>query len=118
MNESMNFGNLGFSTVTEEKVDNTPAFAKADNSTENTEPQVQDTPDEKVDLEEMKKKDAEAANDFEQASGNFKNYEEDAANFQSIDFGPMQKYLDDDDVTDISYSNGGQLWLKTLSKGV
>ncbi len=38
--------------------------------------------------------------------------------FSSMDFGPLKKYLDDDDVTDISYSNGGQLWLKTLSKGV
>ena len=26
--------------------------------------------------------------------------------------------MDNDDVTDISYSNGGQVWLKTLSKGV
>ena len=26
--------------------------------------------------------------------------------------------LDDDDVTDISYSNNGQLWIKTLSQGV
>lgn len=38
--------------------------------------------------------------------------------FSNMDFGPLKKYLEDDDVTDISYSNGGQLWLKTLSKGV
>lgn len=38
--------------------------------------------------------------------------------FSQIDFGLLQQYLDDDDVTDISYSNGGQLWLKTLSKGI
>ncbi len=38
--------------------------------------------------------------------------------FASMDFGPLKKYLDDDDITDISYSNGGQLWLKSLSKGV
>ena len=38
--------------------------------------------------------------------------------FSNMDFGPLKRYLDDDDVTDISYSNGGQLWLKTLSKGV
>ena len=38
--------------------------------------------------------------------------------FSNMDFGSLKKYLDDDDVTDISYSNGGQLWLKTLSKGV
>ena len=38
--------------------------------------------------------------------------------FDQIDFGELKKYLDDPDVTDISYSNGGQLWLKTLSKGI
>ena len=38
--------------------------------------------------------------------------------FSSMEFGPLKKYLEDDDVTDISYSNGGQVWLKTLSKGV
>lgn len=38
--------------------------------------------------------------------------------FTQVDFGPIQEYLDNDDVTDISYSNGGQVWLKTLSKGV
>ena len=38
--------------------------------------------------------------------------------FSNIDFGPLEKYLDDDNITDISYSNGGQLWLKTLDKGI
>ena len=38
--------------------------------------------------------------------------------FTQVDFGPLQEYLDNDDITDISYSNGGQVWLKTLSKGV
>ena len=38
--------------------------------------------------------------------------------FDQVDFGPLQEYLDNDDVTDISYSNGGQLWLKTLSHGI
>ena len=38
--------------------------------------------------------------------------------FSQVDFGELQKYLDNDDVTDISYSNNGQLWLKTLSKGI
>lgn len=38
--------------------------------------------------------------------------------FQQVDFGPLQQFLNNDDVTDISYSNGGQVWLKTLSKGV
>ena len=113
MNESMNFGDLGFSSVTAEQVDTTPAF-----STKEQEEKIEQE-DTKVDLEEMKKKDAEAASDFEKTTkGKVSNYEEDAANFSSIDFGPMQRYLDDDDITDISYSNGGQLWLKSLSKGV
>lgn len=38
--------------------------------------------------------------------------------FNNVDFGPLKKYLDDDDITDVSYSNNGQLWLKSLSKGV
>ena len=38
--------------------------------------------------------------------------------FQQVDFGPIKEYLENDDITDISYSNGGQVWLKTLSKGV
>ena len=38
--------------------------------------------------------------------------------FSQIDFGDLKQFLDNDDVTDISYSNNGQLWLKTLSKGL
>lgn len=38
--------------------------------------------------------------------------------FEQIDFGPLEILLKNDDVTDISYTNGGQLWLKTLSKGI
>ena len=38
--------------------------------------------------------------------------------FDQMDFGALQQYSDNDDVTDISYSNGGQLWLKTLSHGI
>ena len=38
--------------------------------------------------------------------------------FDQMDFGPLQEFLEDDDITDISYSNGGQVWLKTLSKGI
>ncbi len=38
--------------------------------------------------------------------------------FDQIDFGPLKPYLEDDDITDISYDNGGQVWLKTLSKGI
>lgn len=38
--------------------------------------------------------------------------------FSQVNFGELQQYLDNDDITDISYSNNGQLWLKTLSKGL
>ncbi len=38
--------------------------------------------------------------------------------FSQIDFGALKEYLENDDVTDISYSNNGQLWIKTLSKGL
>lgn len=38
--------------------------------------------------------------------------------FSQIDFGDLKQYLDDDDITDISYSNGGQIWLRSLSKGI
>lgn len=38
--------------------------------------------------------------------------------FSQIDFGPLLEYLNNDDITDISYSNGGQIWLKTLSRGI
>ena len=38
--------------------------------------------------------------------------------FKQVDFGPLLAYLNNDDITDISYSNNGQVWLKTLTKGV
>jgi len=38
--------------------------------------------------------------------------------FSQLDFGPLNEFITLDDITDISYSNGGQVWLKTLSKGV
>lgn len=38
--------------------------------------------------------------------------------FDQIDFGPLKEYLNTEDITDISYDNGGQIHLKTLSKGI
>ena len=38
--------------------------------------------------------------------------------FSNIDFGVLKGYLEDDNITDISYSNNGQVWLKSLDKGV
>ena len=42
----------------------------------------------------------------------------DEAVFSQMDFGPLNEFLADDQITDISYSNGGQVWLKTLDKGI
>ena len=38
--------------------------------------------------------------------------------FSQIDFGPIKEFLDDDNITDVSYGNNGQIHLKTLDKGV
>ena len=38
--------------------------------------------------------------------------------FSQLDFGPLKEFLETDDITDISYSNGGQVWLKSLTKGI
>lgn len=38
--------------------------------------------------------------------------------FSQIDFGPLKEFLEDDNITDVSYTNGGQIWLKSLDKGV
>ena len=38
--------------------------------------------------------------------------------FAQIDFGPLSEFLQNDDITDISYSNNGQIHLKTLSSGI
>ena len=38
--------------------------------------------------------------------------------FSQIDFGPLKEFLDNDDITDVSYTNNGQIWVKSLSQGV
>ena len=38
--------------------------------------------------------------------------------FQQMDFGPLEPLLLDDDITDISYDNNGQIWFRSLSKGI
>lgn len=37
--------------------------------------------------------------------------------FEQLDFGAFIDYIKDDDITDISYSNNGQIWIRSLSKG-
>lgn len=38
--------------------------------------------------------------------------------FSQIDFGPIKEFLEDDNVTDVEYNNQGQIYIKTLDKGV
>ena len=38
--------------------------------------------------------------------------------FSQIDFGFLEPLLEDEDITDISYSNGGNLFVKTLTQGI
>ncbi len=37
--------------------------------------------------------------------------------FDKLDFGPLRPLLDNDDITDISYCNGGQIWIRSLTQG-
>ncbi len=37
--------------------------------------------------------------------------------FDKLDFGPLKPLLDNDDITDISFCNGGQIWIRSLNQG-
>ena len=37
--------------------------------------------------------------------------------FDKLDFGPLRPLLDNDDITDISFCNGGQIWVRSLNQG-
>ena len=37
--------------------------------------------------------------------------------FDKLDFGAFRPLLDNDDITDTSYSNGGQIWIRSLTQG-
>ena len=37
--------------------------------------------------------------------------------FEQLDFGAFKEYIDNDDITDISYTNNGQIWIRSLSQG-
>ena len=37
--------------------------------------------------------------------------------FEQLDFGAFTEYINNDDITDISYSNNGQIWIRSLTKG-
>ena len=126
MSESMNIGNIGFgnassgSVISDNKDNVTPVTQSSEVETQTTQPQQLDLMAGVKEAQEAAKakEEEEAIKDFKNTSVRKSNEEKDADNFSQIDFGPLKKYLDDDDITDISYSNGGQLWLKTLSKGV
>lgn len=133
MNESMNFGNIGFGNVSsnnnnapeiknennDNNVENTTELPSVETKTENGQIDLMAGVKEAKEAEEKKKLEEEQAiQDFKKAHAKKSNMERDADNFSQIDFGPLKRYLDDDDITDISYSNNGQLWLKSLEKGV
>lgn len=40
-----------------------------------------------------------------------------ASIFDKLDFGPFRSLLDNDDITDISYDNNGQIWIRSLTQG-
>ena len=37
--------------------------------------------------------------------------------FDKLDFGPLRALLDNDDITDVSFDNGGQVWVRSLEQG-
>lgn len=37
--------------------------------------------------------------------------------FDKLDFGPLRSLLDNDDITDISFDNNGQIWIRSLAQG-
>ena len=37
--------------------------------------------------------------------------------FDKLDFGPLKPLLENDDITDISYDNNGQIWIRSLTQG-
>ena len=117
MNESMNFGNIGFGQV----VDNSNLNNQQEPVMTPVQPEPAIVPDLMAGVKEAQEEAQASENtvfDFKTTTVRRTNEEKDAENFSQIDFGPLKKYLDDDDITDISYSNNGQLWLKTLSRGV
>lgn len=118
MNESMNFGSIGFANVINNETDE---FKNEALPLENSGVEIITSTGQNlmsgVDFTHQEEK-KEVIEDFKNTTIKKSNYEKDSDNFSNIDFGPLKAYLDDDDITDISYSNGGQLWLKSLSNGV
>lgn len=117
MNESMNFGNIGFNDAQSNENNNIVAENTSATNVMFTN-QTQTSNNETLTNSVTNTTNNTQNIDFGGGSVAKSNYEKDADNFSNIEFGPLKKYLDDDNITDISYSNGGQLWLKSLDKGV
>jgi len=116
MNESMNFNGIGFGSGSNNaNIDVQPVVDT---------PNVQSTPSsapvastQSADLNtNVSSENVGIASAAEMQK--MTNFEKNENIFSTIDFGPLKKYLDDDNITDISYSNSGQMWLKSLDKGV
>ena len=127
MNETMNLNGMGIGGNAETVVNNvtTASVPVEKNNIELQETTTSVPASSNVSVEENKSINANNEMNFEDLDMIKELRADEEANrrkndsiFSSMDFGPLKKYLEDDDVTDISYSNGGQLWLKTLSKGV
>ena len=113
----MNLNGVGYNNepVQETPVEGqAPTVANAVSSTQNTETP---TPQAPVEQQQGPQTEVESSDEEQLQAENQNEITKGEGIFSSIDFGPLKEYLDDDDITDISYSNGG-LWLKSLSKGV
>lgn len=126
MDGSMNFGNIGFNDASSSST-NVDVNATSNNASGDAVSTAPDSAKEQNQNAAASVTTTDATPPSKESSGidfgdgsvvKKSNYEKDADNFSSIEFGPLKKYLDDDNITDISYSNGGQLWLKSLDKGV
>jgi len=114
----MNFGNIGFGQVINDSAINNNQTSSINYQEEKPSMAKPDLMAGVKEAQEEAKASEDTIYDFKTTTVKKTNEERDAENFSQIDFGPLKKYLDDDDITDISYSNNGQLWLKTLSRGV
>lgn len=75
--------------------------------------------DEEEIIDEVPREDVEANED---TGENIEEAQEEVAvndgSYSGIDFGALQGYFDNTDITDISYNNNGQLWIRSLTNGI
>ena len=114
MNEGMNLNGISYGTnsvVTNNTVNNGAAVSVNTPSTFTNQVPTQE-------LNQVQNVENTNSSSSVAATSSNDNYLRSDSLFSNIDFGPLRKYLSDDNITDISYSNGGQVWLKSLDKGV